>query len=164
VAERPAHRRRKVAGTLIEVEGLRRGERALLTADAVVIGTGINVASRPADGMMYPTSSLEAEGAAADSSHLLGDLTSAFIGVLDVWRVYGFKRIRLLWLDRAFGCGKRLTVRTSRHPEDHLSGIFESVDHTGRMQLRLDDGQIKAVSTGDVFFREASGLVAPGHE
>jgi BirA family biotin operon repressor/biotin-[acetyl-CoA-carboxylase] ligase len=146
----------KVAGTLIEVEGLRRRDRSLLTADAVVIGTGVNVASRPVDGMMYPTTSLKAEGSAADRSHLLGDMTSAFMGVLDNWRFDGFERIRLLWLDRAFGCGKRITVRTSRHPKDHLSGIFESVDHTGRMQIRLDDGRIRTVSTGDVFFREAS--------
>jgi BirA family transcriptional regulator, biotin operon repressor / biotin---[acetyl-CoA-carboxylase] ligase len=147
--------RAKVAGTLIEVHGLRRGEGALLTADAVVIGTGINVASGPVDGMMYPTTNLKAEGSAADRNHLLGDMTSAFIGALDIWRVYGFERIRLLWLDRAFDRGKRITVRTSRRPEDRLSGIFESVDHRGCIQLRLDDGQLRAVSAGDVFFREA---------
>ena len=46
-------------------------------------------------------------------------------------------------------------IRSSgRRPEDHLSGIFESVDHRGYIQLRLDDGRLKAVSTGDVFFRE----------
>src|SRR3954447_26933013 len=75
----------KVAGTLIEAKGLRRSDTSPLTAEAVVIGTGINVASCPVDGMMYPTTSLEAEGVAADRSHLLGDLTSAFIGVLDMW-------------------------------------------------------------------------------
>jgi biotin-(acetyl-CoA carboxylase) ligase len=52
------------------------------------------------------------------------------------------------------GCGQRITVRTSQHPEDDLSGIFVSVDHSGRIQLRLDDGQIRTVSTGDVFFRK----------
>jgi BirA family biotin operon repressor/biotin-[acetyl-CoA-carboxylase] ligase len=146
----------KVAGTLIEAEGLRRCDRSVLTADAVVIGTGINVVSCPLEGMMYPTSSLQAEGSAADRSHLLGDLTGAFVGVLEIWRTYGFERIRLLWLDRAFGCGTRIAVRTSRHPEDEgrLSGIFASIDHRGHMQLRLDDGRLKAVSTGDIFFRE----------
>jgi BirA family biotin operon repressor/biotin-[acetyl-CoA-carboxylase] ligase len=146
----------KVAGTLIEAKGLRRRDRSLLTADAVVIGTGINVASCPLDGMVYPTTSLKAEGSAADRSHLLGDLAGAFLGVLAIWCTYGFERIRLLWLDRVFGRGRHITVRTSRHPEDQLSGIFESIDHRGHMQLRLDDGRLKAVSTGDIFFREVS--------
>jgi BirA family transcriptional regulator, biotin operon repressor / biotin---[acetyl-CoA-carboxylase] ligase len=148
----------KVSGTLIEVKGLiRRPNSSRLTADAVVIGTGINVASHPVDGMMYRTTSLRAEGSAVDRNHLLGDLTSAFIGVLDeIWLTHGFERIRSLWLDRAFGLGKRITVRISRRPEDQLSGIFESVDYGGCIQLRLDGGQLKAVSAGDVFFRESS--------
>jgi BirA family transcriptional regulator, biotin operon repressor / biotin---[acetyl-CoA-carboxylase] ligase len=146
----------KVSGTLIEVRNLvRRPDSSVLTADAVVIGTGINVASHPVDGMMYRTTSLRAEGSAVDRDHLLGDLTSALIGVLEIWLTHGFERIRSLWLDRVFGLGKRITVRISHRPEDQLSGIFESVDYGGCIQLRLDDGQLKAVSAGDVFFREA---------
>lgn len=146
----------KVSGTLIEVRNLvRQPDSSLLTADAVVIGTGINVASHPVDGMMYRTTSLRGEGSAVDRDHLLGDLTSAFLGVLEIWLTHGFERIRSLWLDRAFGLGKRITVRISRRPEDQLSGIFESVDYSGCIQLRLDDGQLKAISAGDVFFRQA---------
>ena len=47
--------------------------------------------------------------------------------------------------------GKRVTVAV---PEGNLEGIAESVDESGSLTLRLDDGEYTRIVAGDVTLRE----------
>ncbi len=143
----------KVSGALLESSGARRNAAGRLTADAVVVGIGINIVHFPIDAMMYPATSLRAEGSLVDRDHLLGDLTDAFLGALDLWIERGFLTIRDSYLERAHGLRSLVTVRTSTAPGDTVTGVFESIDTTGLIELRCQDGILRKLSAGDVFFK-----------
>jgi BirA family biotin operon repressor/biotin-[acetyl-CoA-carboxylase] ligase len=143
---------RKVAGVLIEAGGVTAGDRGRLGADWIVVGVGVNVAHHPTDDVLYPTTSLAAAGSAADRDHVLTDLTAAFVALLDRWAAEGFAELRQEYLARAHGLGERATVRLSADPRDAVSGVHEGLDESGRLLLRLGDGAIRAISSGDVFF------------
>ncbi len=147
---------RKVSGVLIEAGGVRAGDKGRLTADWVVVGVGVNVTHHPAEGALYPATSLAAAGSAADRDHILGDLTSAFLALLARWTAEGFVSLRAEYLERAHGLGARTMVRLSAAPQEAVSGIHEGVDEDGRLLLRLDSGSTRTISAGDVFFAAAS--------
>jgi long-chain acyl-CoA synthetase len=143
----------KVSGALLEAIGVRRNPAGRLTADAVVVGIGINIATHPVDGIMYPATSLSAEGSLIDRDHMLGDLTGAFLGTLDLWQERGFPAIRDLYLERAHGLKSLITVRASAKPDDQMMGVFEGIDAAGFLELRSQDGSLRKISAGDVFFK-----------
>jgi long-chain acyl-CoA synthetase len=138
---------RKVSGILLEA------------ADgAVVVGVGINVAEYPVDGVIYPATSLRAEGSLADRDHMLGDLTASFLRTLDLWSTRGFAPIRDLYHERAHALNERITVRISTKLEDQVTGIFDGIDPEGLLLLRLDDKSLRKISAGDVFFRGSTNV------
>jgi BirA family biotin operon repressor/biotin-[acetyl-CoA-carboxylase] ligase len=66
----------------------------------------------------------------------------------------GFSAVRSDWLIRARGVGTTIRVRL---PAEELEGEFHGLDETGHLLLRLPDGSIKAVSSGEVFALSAAG-------
>ena len=143
---------RKVSGVLIEAAGVHAGDAGRPTADWMVVGIGVNVAHHPTEGVLYPATSLAAEGSAAERDHILGDLTGAFVSLLARWTDEGFSALRSEYLERAHGIGARATVRLSSSADGDLSGVHEGIDADGRLLLRLDDGAVRTISAGDVFF------------
>jgi len=128
---------KKFAGILIESEG-----------PAVVIGIGVNCAHHP-DNTSYPATNLSAAGAAVSPEQLLQWLSAAMLRRLGQWsRGAGFAAIRADWLARAAGLGQEIRVRL---PQRELSGLFQTLDETGRLVLRLADGGVETVSAGEVF-------------
>ncbi|HEV7874438.1 MAG TPA: hypothetical protein VGO82_09925 [Enterovirga sp.] len=76
---------------------------------------------------------------------------------MDLWADgRGFPALRNLWLNRAAGRGRGIIVRTS---QETLRGTFETLDEMGQLVVRLDDGSLRQVTAGDVYF----GTVATGH-
>jgi BirA family biotin operon repressor/biotin-[acetyl-CoA-carboxylase] ligase len=129
--------RNKFAGILVEGEGA-----------TVVIGIGVNCAHHPA-GTEYPATDLAAAGVRATPDSLFAPLTAAMAVRLRQWdRGAGFATIRADWLSRAAGVGKPIRVKTG---DGEVSGIFEALDASGRLVLRLADGTMQAVAAGDVF-------------
>ena len=66
----------------------------------------------------------------------------------------GFAAIRTDWLVRAAGVGKEICVRL---PDKELAGRFQGLDETGRLLLRLPDGQVQAVTSGEIFALARAG-------
>jgi BirA family biotin operon repressor/biotin-[acetyl-CoA-carboxylase] ligase len=60
----------------------------------------------------------------------------------------GFPAIRTDWIGRAHAPGRALLVRLH---DRAIRGRFESLDETGRLLLRTDDGTLERISAGDVF-------------
>lgn len=119
----------KVAGILLERH-----------ADAVIIGFGVNLASHPED-LGRPATSL---GTPVAPDAFLERLATALREWLALWRKEGFATVRAAWLAAAHPVGTPLASTSGE-------GIFEGLDESGGLRLRLEDGSIKVIHAGDVF-------------
>jgi BirA family biotin operon repressor/biotin-[acetyl-CoA-carboxylase] ligase len=133
----------KLAGILLEAEAL--PDRRL----AVVIGIGVNIVDAPTD-LPYPATSLKALGIAADAPTVFAALSNAWAAIERIWnRGRGFPTIRKLWLDRAAGIGQEVSVRVG---DSVVSGVFETIDETGRLVIRARDGSTRTITAGEIHF------------
>lgn len=121
--------RAKLAGILLERQ-----------ADAVVIGFGVNLAHHPED-LDRPAASL---GARVAPEVLLRRLAACFEAWLERWREEGLAPVRAAWLAAAHPLGTSLA-------SGGAEGVFDGLDETGALRLRLADGAIRIVHAGDVF-------------
>ena len=136
---------RKVCGILIENEVV--GNKVSFA----IIGIGINVALRPSDiaGIAGTATSLEQELGTtvvpvALVTSLLTEFERLYLALPDNESIYS------AWRDRLVTLGKRVTVHSGG---DVLDGVAESVDRTGALLLRHDDGNVTKVIAGDVTLR-----------
>jgi len=138
------HDGRKCAGILLESSGIAGAELAWLA-----IGVGINIAAHP-DNVEYPATSMKALGVSdLTPDHALSGLAACFNLRIAQWRDLGFDAVRAAWLERAAGLGGPINVRLS---DETFSGIFEGLAADGALEVRLDNGSLRLVSAGDVFF------------
>jgi BirA family biotin operon repressor/biotin-[acetyl-CoA-carboxylase] ligase len=128
----------KLAGILIEAEGT----RPLMVA----IGIGINCRHHPA-ATDHPATDLAAAGAAVTVEDLFRSLSIAMVHRRREWEG-GFASIRAGWLQRARAPGSTLRVRLGSR---ELTGLFETLDETGRLRLRLADGTVETIAAGEVY-------------
>lgn len=133
----------KVSGILLEAGSATAGR-----LDALILGVGVNLASRPDSGL-YKTISLREAGAATDPADLLERFAERFLAWYDIWRREGFAPLRAAWLDRAAGLGQTIEVRLDH---ETLVGRFATLDETGALALDLPDDGRRLVAAGDVFF------------
>ena len=131
----------KLAGMLLEAHRLADGRLAC------VIGIGVNCVSHP-DGLAYRTTDLAAiDATSADAVQLFGNLSDVIARNIALWnRGNNFAAIRAEWLTHCAGLGTRINVTL---PRQILSGIFETIDPTGRLVLVTDDGR-QTIDAGDV--------------
>jgi BirA family biotin operon repressor/biotin-[acetyl-CoA-carboxylase] ligase len=109
-----------------------------------VIGFGVNLAHAPT-GLDRPVTSLAAlTGAAPDPASVLEALADAFARHLADWRRLGLGPIRNRWLTAAHPPGTALSTPAG-------DGLFEGLDETGALRLRLADGTTRVIHAGDVF-------------
>ena len=137
---------KKVGGILIENE-ISGGK----TARAVIgIGININIKESVLEGSSQPVTSLEREIRQRVSKvdlvkSLLEEMERLYRLIPDGGIIFGE------WQDNLLTLGKRVTVAL---PEGNLEGIAESVDESGSLMLRLDDGGYTRIVAGDVTLRE----------
>ena len=130
---------KKIAGILLE--SVLDGPRFA----ALVIGMGVNVASSPED-----KTSLTALGAAQETSETV--LVAFLANLKEVLLEFdqdGFAPFHEEWLDHAMNLHKTITVRL---PSGTLDGVFEGLEVDGALRLRLANGDIKVIHSGEVFF------------
>lgn len=127
----------KVSGILLE-----------RVADAVVIGIGVNLAHHPEE-LDRRTTSLTAQGVTVDPAVFLDTLADAFARWLASWRGQGLAPVRSRWIERAHPAGTPL----SAHLPDGtmLDGLFDGLDATGALLLRLADGGRRVIHAADIF-------------
>ena len=126
----------KVAGILLEKQGV-----------ATIIGFGVNLATHPSDSER-PATSLAATGIAPPSpAEVMTALSEQFERARTDWHP-GFEVVRTAWLARAAGLGQPLVARLG---SETVTGIFDDLAADGALQLRLDNGTLRAVHAGEVF-------------
>ncbi len=133
----------KISGILLEAASARAGP-----LDAVILGVGVNVGSRPEAGL-YRTISLREAGAGIVPGALLERFAAGLLAWYEIWRRDGFAPLRAAWLGRAVGLGQDIEVRLDR---ETLVGRFAALDEGGALALELADGSRRLVAAGDVFF------------
>jgi BirA family biotin operon repressor/biotin-[acetyl-CoA-carboxylase] ligase len=123
----------KLAGILLERE-----------EEAVVVGFGVNLAHFPAHFERPATSLAALTGAAPDPAAFLDALADAFARWLGRWRSEDLAVVRRQWLAAAHPPGTALSTAG-------MDGLFDGLDESGALRLRLADGTIHIVHAGDVF-------------
>ncbi|RIA56121.1 biotin--[acetyl-CoA-carboxylase] ligase [Dichotomicrobium thermohalophilum] len=147
----------KLGGVLIESLVLSGGGRA------VVIGTGLNLASAPS-GLNRAVTSLREHGCTIAPEQALTVLAEASARWLAIWDDgAGFGQIREAWLSHAVPLGAPISVTLGG---EKIAGRFGGLDETGALRLRKN-GAERIITAGDV----AIGWAAPvgkkeatGHE
>lgn len=127
----------KLGGILLERAG-----------DMVVIGIGVNLAHSPPS-IDRPATSLAAHGTAPEPASFAEILAESFARWLARWRGEGLEPVRERWLARAHPAGTALA--TLLPDGERIEGLFDGLDLSGAMILRLADGRARAIHAGDVF-------------
>jgi BirA family biotin operon repressor/biotin-[acetyl-CoA-carboxylase] ligase len=118
-------------------------------ADAsVVLGTGVNVASHPADQARTPApTSLAAQHIDASVEDVLKGYLDSMSRWVEQWQRDGFAPVRAAWLARAVGIGEAIEVRL---PTGTVPGRFTGLDDDGVLIVATADGT-RRFAAGDVF-------------
>ncbi len=138
---------RKIAGLLLEAK-----------AGHVLIGIGVNLVSHPDGGNIPATHLLEHINPTAlnsDEPEFTG--TEGFLAILSrcfdkAFRkhlAYGFSATRADWTKLSSGVPGPVTVRL---PAEEFKGQAESLLENGALRVRLENGTVRDVHAGDVFF------------
>ena len=136
----------KASGILIESG--RRADEGLWLA----IGVGMNLAAAP---------DLPDQATAAVSDHLREDmappspeaamasLSANLVRFIAIWEAGGFEPIRRAWLEAAMTMGRTCTARLG---ETVLRGTALDLGADGALLLRLESGEVRRITAGDVIF------------
>jgi BirA family biotin operon repressor/biotin-[acetyl-CoA-carboxylase] ligase len=141
----------KLSGILLEAETVPDGGLA------VVVGMGTNVVAAP-EGTPTPATSLSALGVETSAEQLFTALSENWTECRGIWDGgKGFGEIRRRWLALAAGLGQPVAVHTG---QTIVSGIFDTIDDTGCMIVRILTGDRIPISAGDVHFGAAASAGA----
>lgn len=133
----------KLAGILLEASKTSAGQTA------IVVGCGVNVVAAP-EGVPYPATSLRALGVDRTAEDVFEALSDAWVETFALWDDgRGIGTVLELWRGSAAGIGAPVAVT-----QDGLvrRGIFETIDSSGRLIIRDDNGGRFPITAGDVHF------------
>ncbi len=130
---------RKCAGILLESESSNGG-----TLPWVVAGIGVNLANAPDGAISLP----QAGAAMLAPEDFLNLFEPALAQWYDRWQMEGFAPVQAAWTMHAINQGQPIRVRLTR---EELSGVFEGIDIHGALRLRLSDGALRLISSGEVY-------------
>ena len=135
---------RKTAGILVESGAVEGGGLW------VAVGCGVNLARAPTDLNRPVTSFAEHMLTSPPKPRVALDiLAAAFDRWRAVWEARGFAPIAEAWTRRAYGLGQDCVAHL---PLETVRGIAEGLDPDGALRLRLEDGAVRRITAGDVFF------------
>jgi len=133
----------KLSGILLEATKTPDGR------SAIVVGCGVNVLAAPED-TPYPATSLRTLGVERSAEDVFDALSDAWVDIFGMWDDgRGISEVLDLWRGSAAGIGAPVAVS-----QDGVvrRGIFETIDTSGRLIIRADDGSRFPITAGDVHF------------
>jgi BirA family biotin operon repressor/biotin-[acetyl-CoA-carboxylase] ligase len=113
-------------------------------------GLGLNVLQAETDfgaELAGQAISLRGAGVTASREEVLADLLAAWQFAVDGWRREGGEDWGPTWAEHDALKGRRVRAELQGQP---LEGTADGVEEDGRLRLRLDDGRLKHLSSGDV--------------
>lgn len=119
----------------------------------IAVGIGVNLKRKPIDSERPATSiATYREIPPPHPTEAIEALAGAFERWCRAWTTLGFPAIADAWTARAHGLGEPCTARLGT---ETVEGIAEGLDADGALRLRLDDGRVRRITAGDVFFGAA---------
>jgi BirA family biotin operon repressor/biotin-[acetyl-CoA-carboxylase] ligase len=118
----------------------------------VGVGVGVNLAYAPENVERPATRFADHAANVPDVAQALQGLAFAFAEWQAVWETQGFDAIAKAWTASAYRLGEPAQARLAN---ETVSGVAEGLDADGALSLRLNDGTVRKISAGDVFFGEA---------
>lgn len=112
--------------------------------NAVIIGFGVNLIHHPELPGRAATSLKALAGSAPQPAVFAELLAETFARWLARWRAEGHRPILDAWRAAAHPKGTPLTTSEGE-------GLFDGLDESGALRLRLADGSIRVIHAGDVF-------------
>ena len=147
---------RKLAGILIETASLPGSQQhGAHVARYVVIGVGINIRSRPGDGMRTPPASLLELDDRLDAPTALGCVIPALINTVQRFALHGFAPEMERFVQRDLLRGRPVAL------SDGAEGIAEGVGADGALLLRTANGLLP-VTSSEVSVRPVQMAQTPG--
>lgn len=137
---------RKLAGILIETAGT----GAASTPRFVVVGVGINITQRPAQGLSTPPAWLQELLADVDAPQTLARVTLPLVQALRAFESQGFGAFRERFHSRDALAGRRVTL------SDGLHGAAQGVGADGALLVHTATG-MKQVTSSEVSVRPMGG-------
>lgn len=132
---------RKCAGILLDTSISTSGE-----LEWVVVGIGVNITNAPLGiGSFLNDHSQEALDLSAFRDKLLKNLSDLY----DIWRCDGFAPICEKWVSLTYPEGAEVGVKIGT---DMQKGAFAGIDENGNLLLRGEQGNMRVISAGDVYF------------
>jgi BirA family biotin operon repressor/biotin-[acetyl-CoA-carboxylase] ligase len=135
---------RKIAGILLE-SAAGAGDRL----DWLAVGIGINLADYPADTDFAATSLTALGGCHLEPLDACTRLAAAWGQWYCNWEAHGFESVRETWLSRAARLGTRIRARLTA---EEAMGVFEGIDESGALLLRVSAMHTRRIAAGEVFF------------
>ena len=119
----------------------------------VISGIGVNLVSSPPTGQLYAAADLASKGATAiDRDRAVHDLAALFDRRLAAYLTGGLPAIRTAVVEHLAGIGGPIIARITDDPADDVAGTLRGLDDQCRAQIVTDDGTVRAISAGDLFF------------
>jgi BirA family biotin operon repressor/biotin-[acetyl-CoA-carboxylase] ligase len=116
--------------------------------DSIVLGFGVNLADHPEE-IVRPAINMGMLGGVPDPARFLEALAASFARWLARWRDEGLEPVRERWLAAAHPLGTPLSTHTASGA--WVEGLFDGLDESGALRLRLADGNSQVIHAGDVF-------------
>ena len=126
----------KISGILLETEG---------SADWIVVGIGLNVKVAPENSISLSRMAIKNIDAEKMRDLIYAELES----LVTKWETDGFEFVRKEWLKHAYKLGKEVKARINNNKV--IIGVFKGVDENGSLELKISDGSIKKINSGEVF-------------
>ncbi len=112
----------------------------------VIIGLGLNIEEAPKSSV---GSSLKSIGIRVSAGQVLDLVMNRFDYYHNMWSIYGFTKIRQIWLKGAYKLGEVVTISDVTN---RVSGVFETIEKDGSIRIKLASGEKYSMSTGEIFF------------
>lgn len=132
---------KKAAGILLESEIGDRGR-----VQFIIIGIGVNIVSSPEGATCLKD--LGVTGVPVE--RVMEKLRGHLISLYNIWNNNGFDfaDIRAEWIENAYRLGEEIRVRL---PQETFTGVFQGIDGTGALSVALPNGEIRNVTSAEVF-------------
>ena len=124
---------KKSAGILLEVEN-----------KSLIVGVGVNILNHPEG-----KSCLNDIIPNINSDDFLNKFLIKISDLYDIWNVKGFLEIKKIWSNYCIMMGKLVNVSIVN---DDFQGTAVKLDEQGNLHVEKLNGELKIVSSGDVYF------------
>jgi BirA family biotin operon repressor/biotin-[acetyl-CoA-carboxylase] ligase len=136
---------RKISGILLESAA--EDERLKYIVAGIGISVNLTEADYPEEVLAKAVSLRVAAGRVLNRTEMIADFLSEWEQLYELFLKEGFRPIATLWESMAVSLGRKVKLTT---PQGELTGIPESLDDSGAIRVRRDDGSLVTIFSAEM--------------